>query len=494
MRYLVCTAFVLASSCVFGGTSPAPDNAETNNATTGSNNSTTASNNGTTPATNNETTPGTNNQTTPTNNATNNPTNNNTMPECRFDETLLGQLCEAANDDPVAVPLAGEVQPPPPCEAVSCGSCAAGALRGNFCLPEVRTLDDPSPEWGRALAISDRYLVVSPTAGDAMSPPEVRIYDFQLQRFWGGAWPVVPEFGQGHALAITDDYLFGSAPGRDLVEILLLDASNEAPLPGHGELPPPPEIGADGTDQWGYALAAADVDGVPTVFIGAPDVNYVNFAERGPDGPWMAAPFTSALVQTVGSGAAYGAALALDESATTLVVGAPGAGQAHVWVRGNNWDHDAVIDAPNGEPSFGASVAINANADLIAVGSPMQNNNAGGVHLYRRGPGGWELVDSFNGTAGAPAGPGARFGASIALHEQVLLVGVPGENALAAFVGTPQLGHVSAGAFSPPNTNLRRAFGRAVVAAHGRVAISATNDLANNRLSGIFIGEFGTGF
>lgn len=156
--------------------------------------------------------------------------------------------------------------------------------------------------------------------------------------------------------------------------------------------------------------------------------------------------------------ARFGCALAI--SGDTLVVGSRdessnasgvngnqsdaslrGAGAVYVFVRsGTTWRQEAYLKggslAPN--EAFGTSVAI--SGDTIAVGAPGELSNAGAVRIFRRANGAWTfeaLVRASNIRSDDPAtyGDGARFGASVALAGDDLVVGAPNEPSASFGIG-----------------------------------------------------------
>lgn len=82
-------------------------------------------------------------------------------------------------------------------------------------------------------------------------------------------------------------------------------------------------------------------------------------------------------------------------------------------------------DAVNGD-YFGVVSTYN---DLIAVGSPWQNNSRGAVYIYKDTPSGWEEIAKL--TALDPSN-GAQFGSTVYLTNNRLIVGAIGENGIGA--------------------------------------------------------------
>jgi hypothetical protein len=118
--------------------------------------------------------------------------------------------------------------------------------------------------------------------------------------------------------------------------------------------------------------------------------------------------------------------------------GAPESGAVHVFRRdGASWLHVAFLKASNLDPldNFGSRVAV--SGDTLAVAAPGESSssialptdngaeNSGAVYIFRRNGGQWqeEAYLKADNLAGLD-----RFGASIALEGDVLVVGAPGED------------------------------------------------------------------
>lgn len=138
-------------------------------------------------------------------------------------------------------------------------------------------------------------------------------------------------------------------------------------------------------------------------------------------------------------GAHFGEALALDRG--TLVVGAPEAdargGVVHVFTRGgDSWSQTAVLHGSNTEGGdlFGAAVAI--SRDTIVVGAPSEDGDAadpgkntlessGAAYVFVRSGSTW----TERGYLKAPnVGDFDRFGSSVAIDGDTLVVGADGED------------------------------------------------------------------
>ena len=125
----------------------------------------------------------------------------------------------------------------------------------------------------------------------------------------------------------------------------------------------------------------------------------------------------------------FGIATAADEYGDHIVIGAPSTvtidgiadGSASVYQRaGETWIPVNRLQPLSASPDFGSSVAISADASLIAVGAPQTQR----VHLYRFDGLEWHLTTTLT-PDNLPAGSG--FGSAVALDDsgRYLLVSAP---------------------------------------------------------------------
>ena len=180
-----------------------------------------------------------------------------------------------------------------------------------------------------------------------------------------------------------------------------------------------------GDPRWSAALAGD----------GAGDAGAAYVYRQGPAGRWR----LEALVKAprAGAGDVFGAAVSLSADGAALAVGAPGAGAAdsaavYAYRRDSagRWRSEALVEPPGrAGDRFGASVALAADGDALAVGAPGAGAaDSGAVYAYRRDSAGrWRseaLVEP-------PGRAGDRFGASVALAADgdALAVGAPGAGA-----------------------------------------------------------------
>ncbi|MDZ7829201.1 MAG: hypothetical protein U5K33_06850 [Halofilum sp. (in: g-proteobacteria)] len=199
-----------------------------------------------------------------------------------------------------------------------------------------------------------------------------------------------------------------------------------------------------------------------------------------------------------------GDTVALSADGDTLVVGAPthpmaaGAGRVYVFVRdgGGDWSEQATFQGTNtgATDRFGASVALSANGDTLAVGSPLDDGtalNAGAVYVFTRSDSSWGEEEYIE--ASVPAA-GDVFGTSVALSEDgnILAVGAIGKDGGASQEGAAYLFTRGGSTWTerdtvvsttPENNDLLGY--RVALSANGRtLAVGAVQDGASDRPTG----------
>ena len=185
------------------------------------------------------------------------------------------------------------------------------------------------------------------------------------------------------------------------------------------------------------------------------------------------------------AGDRFGHSVAVDGD--LLVVGVPGdhdrvLGSAYLFVRQNTeWDHGRIrLEASDATPGgrFGTSVAV--DQDTIVVGAPgtEDGDDPGAVYVFVTPDGGLERTYSLAYAAKLripDAGADARFGHSVATSGDTIVVGAPGEGAVYVYT-KPDTGwaQVSAPAklISPGDTVGRR-FGHAVSITGDTIVVGA---------------------
>ncbi|WP_075109819.1 hypothetical protein [Halofilum ochraceum] len=230
-------------------------------------------------------------------------------------------------------------------------------------------------------------------------------------------------------------------------------------------------VKADNTsagDEFGFDVALA-ADG-ETLAVGAPFEDgsgavYV-FARNG--STWTQQEYVKAA--TPGPADEFGTSVALAADGDTLAVGAPfedsaatgidgdatdnnapDSGAVYIFARsGSAWTQQAYIKAANADAidRFGASIALAAAGDTLAVGAALEDSAASGVNGNAMdnsaAVSGAVYVFALDGTWAQQAyvkaainGTGDRFGASVALAADgdTLAIGAPSEDSAAVGVG-----------------------------------------------------------
>ncbi len=122
-------------------------------------------------------------------------------------------------------------------------------------------------------------------------------------------------------------------------------------------------------------------------------------------------------------GALFGASAAA--AGETVVIGAPGANAAYVFVRsGTLWEQQQKLDPSGGLGSAGFSVAI--DEDTAVVGAPQENVDgveaSGAAYVFLRSGNNWTEQKRL-----LPEEPvaNAKFGTSVAVQGDTVIVGAP---------------------------------------------------------------------
>jgi hypothetical protein len=186
--------------------------------------------------------------------------------------------------------------------------------------------------------------------------------------------------------------------------------------------------------------------GVTPIYIAANDgmadeALYTVYAQRGGVSMDLKA-------SKVTAGDHFGRSIALSND--VLAVGAPDetvTGAVHVFVRsGGSWREQSVLKPTVAGGKFGASVAI-FNGTLV-VGAPADANSyatpatadqlapgAGAVHIFVRTGGGWTAQDYVKPQV---VSAGDAFGTSVAVDDDTVVIGAPGEQGSGTGVGADQ--------------------------------------------------------
>lgn len=236
-------------------------------------------------------------------------------------------------------------------------------------------------------------------------------------------------------------------------------------------------VNPDGGDRFGFTVALSS-DG-STLAVGAPSQNLLSqgqdtsedslpdagavfvFARGDDPASWQTPAQVEA--QAPHAHARFGSEIAFDAEGTTLVVGAPGrhdtpegsldTGEAFVFAQRNGiWQQQARLTGGAAGNRFGESLALSAEADVLAVGASRTQGDGTGVHpdhaLDERGalrsgavyvfiPGAEGLWQPKRALKGLRADQDDAFGFSLALNADgtTLAVGATGESSLSTGIG-----------------------------------------------------------
>ncbi|MFT4539986.1 MAG: hypothetical protein ACI841_000029 [Planctomycetota bacterium] len=160
-------------------------------------------------------------------------------------------------------------------------------------------------------------------------------------------------------------------------------------------------------------------------------------------------------------------------------------GQVHVYDRiAGTWTHAAIVDPPATTPfaqAFGSSIALDGNR--LALGAP-DTDGGGAVFVYEFSAGSWVLDARVTS---ASSGAVAKFGTSVALEGDQLVVGAPDQDigslaraGVAYLFEKSPAGWVERQQFrsAPPNHNLAH-FGTAVDVEGSNLAIGQPYETDN---------------
>jgi hypothetical protein len=192
----------------------------------------------------------------------------------------------------------------------------------------------------------------------------------------------------------------------------------------------------------GFAVAAT----ADSVAVGAKDSNRSGLSQSGAvlvfarrDGIWRYSNvFTSHGAE---AGDNFGFAVAISD--TALVVGAPfssasgvQAGAVYVYDKtiDGRWTEPTILSPPEGRAFdiFGYSVAI--DGERIAIGAlQVGDEQQGAAFIYERDRYSWQLVATFHASDGTPY---AKFGSSVAISGNRVLVGAISDSHLAIAAGS----------------------------------------------------------
>ena len=109
----------------------------------------------------------------------------------------------------------------------------------------------------------------------------------------------------------------------------------------------------------------------------------------------------------------FGFSISLSSDGNTLAVGAPlqvtinNGGRVFVYEwSGSNWNQKGTTILNSGSAYLGLNVSLSSNANILAVGAPLQATNGGRAIVYEWSGSNWTLITTINGTTGSTLGEG----------------------------------------------------------------------------------------
>jgi hypothetical protein len=184
---------------------------------------------------------------------------------------------------------------------------------------------------------------------------------------------------------------------------------------------------------------------------------------------------------------AFGASVAIDPGATTIVVGGTfvsGAGAAYVFgPSGGSWSQVAELKDPSpaSNESFGTSVATNGT--ITVVGANGKNGYVGVASVFTLQSGTWPLVATLSPSDTADGGAsGEGFGSSVALSGSTIVVTGPyrSNGPGAAYVFSLSGSTVTqTQILTPSDATTGESFGSAMAAAGKTFVVGARNRASN---------------
>ncbi len=193
-----------------------------------------------------------------------------------------------------------------------------------------------------------------------------------------------------------------------------------------------------------------------------------------------------------------GGLVSLAADGTRFAWGRSGSADVRVYEwDGVSWVLSATLTPPAGRETTGYGGALAFSGDVLAVGAPYDSGGgagAGRVYLYRHDGADWVAEQEIRAAA---AGENARFGQSLALQGDRLVVGAPGQffglrRAGAAFVYELEAGlWVEKAMLSTPESFPEDHFGFSVALDGGTIAVGAPwgwQGLIRTGYAGVFTG------
>jgi hypothetical protein len=216
-----------------------------------------------------------------------------------------------------------------------------------------------------------------------------------------------------------------------------------------------------------------------TIIVGAPArtaqtlANGSAYIFRFEQGVWVEKAALSASDEVVGQGNRFGFDVSLAPSGEMGVVGAPGTGVAaepgaYVYrFDGSTWSEETKLESSDGLYYDDFGWAVSAHGDTTAVGARDRNDiaiDAGAAYVFRYAAGVWTEESKL---LASDAGEDRRFGSSLAIAGDTVLVGSPGpldEQAGAAYeFRFDGMDWLEESVVTPADPGTYTAFGKSVV-------------------------------
>ncbi|HEY9075366.1 MAG TPA: hypothetical protein VIO61_02395 [Anaerolineaceae bacterium] len=268
------------------------------------------------------------------------------------------------------------------------GSAYAFTRSGNRWL-ETRsiTLNTPDGKFGEVVAIDDDVAAISAPYVDAGSTNEAgRVYLFKRNQGGANTWGLLktitasdPAAGDhfGASLALRGGHLFVGAPDKN-------SATGAAYLFSRNQ---------GGSDNWGFVKKFTASDATANTY--------------------------------------YGTSVAIDHE-----IAAVGAcyhpGSVYIYYRNvsgaDAWGQVKIINGPNDVTSAYIGKSLALQGDLLAIGDPSRYFSGGVVYLHQEHYGGYRDWTLIKQVEASDSYFNARFGESVALDGNVMLVGAPQTN------------------------------------------------------------------
>lgn len=390
------------------------------------------------------------------------------------------------------------------CAAQQCleGSCITDNVAG---CPLFPLSPVAGGEFGTAIALSAKYLVVGAPAPEGSGSGRVHVflasdegYSEQTQ-----TTPVPLPFTDANDAA--GDFRFGASVDVD-GDTIIVGAPFDVVAVGDNESSGSASVFFWNGTAWVFQAKLVDSSGLcsqlgadvaisgDSAALGAPGGDCVLVFERAGSDWSLAADLHAAA-----AGARFGQSV--DVSGDRILVGAPGAatesgcsaqGSVHAFVRGDSaWSLDDTIDEPvedGGPACFGAALALDGNAGV--VGAPRDDtaaSDAGAAYILGQSGSQWEIASQLIAIPEGAAGDG--FGSTVAMHDGVVIVGAPGVASYLFQNAVPLQSSLRAATtwsfvreVSPPPDRPAASgrFGFSVAIASGKIAVGAPGEQAND--------------